>query len=763
MNDSERNRILPNRPSIKFSQSASIPKPKPTHSISVSSDSLSPNFFYGVTPPLNQLHINKTPIRSSIRKRNDKLKKPNEEDQHQNNKLTNKLSQPDSFDALMHSRDTFFSSISNSNPNEVDPDLIKVDGDHNDTDHDDFDDNDDRDLSDWDRFIKGRTLAKQIGLQSHMQKTVNYQPSHQQQHQRYHRTQFDTPSHFRSHTATVSSSSSSGPSNALSDSASTPSTSTSTPIFTSTSLSHRVESVGRDRHGNYRSQTGKRLAQLLRKSVEFDGDELKEENEGEKNVEEKQNHNEIQQSEGKNESRISIPHPPSVALSSSIVPPLPISQQFRRVSLPSSPTSRRPRTSPDFRLMAPQSARLSSSVTITTPSKNRSLAPLFPMSSAFRATTPPSSSSSTSSASTTPSSSSSASTSTSSGGGGTKTSSSLRGVLSRWKDLNPSVKTSFGLESQLYSVTSHCESFYQSFLQLTLSLFWTKCLDTCVPPTIEKQNQFIRLIFKGLKTGKFNVKQQGLGKQSIKYIILILKKKIIPEHLVLASNPNSLTTPHYFTSLNLSTNQLSNEGLKMLCEDYLMSGPPCLMKLDLSNNNITDEGLSCLFDCLSDTKNGREVAKIKELNLSSSHYHSNMYIGPSLSASKSLSSCLLHNNSILRLNLSNTGLGLIHGAISYLAYGLSKNKTLEWLDLSENYLLEKHVCIWVQYMTKDVAGMAQMYEDEKPMKEHQQLQQMSPRQHHRMSSELQAGRRKQCHISRSNYSSSLKSCTILPV
>jgi len=136
-----------------------------------------------------------------------------------------------------------------------------------------------------------------------------------------------------------------------------------------------------------------------------------------------------------------------------------------------------------------------------------------------------------------------------------------------------------------------------------------------------------------------------------------------------------------FSYLDLSENNIGNEGISYLCEGILLNYS--LVSLILSSNSIFSEGSNILFSKL------KEHPSISSINLSNlKNSYKNMIANKGCAM---LQSFLETNRIISLLNVSDNNIG--NEGFSAITEGLAKSQSLVSLNLSKNYLPKS--CIYI--------------------------------------------------------------------
>lgn len=130
-----------------------------------------------------------------------------------------------------------------------------------------------------------------------------------------------------------------------------------------------------------------------------------------------------------------------------------------------------------------------------------------------------------------------------------------------------------------------------------------------------------------------------------------------------------LLTNEIISQLNLSGCRIGREGVKNL--ENGIAAAPALTDLNLSQCEIDDEGLESIANAISLNKTLENVRLAKN-NL---HERSADYLGSMLMQTESLKSLDLSRNHLAHTIFAET-----------FFHALSKNETLEFLDMSENGL-----------------------------------------------------------------------------
>lgn len=190
-------------------------------------------------------------------------------------------------------------------------------------------------------------------------------------------------------------------------------------------------------------------------------------------------------------------------------------------------------------------------------------------------------------------------------------------------------------------------------------LYKAKCQDMEIPVLPDQESRFLTFCSTNFKNRQFHMKESGLGLNSAMAIGKVLK----------SSN---------FAFINLYKNSFGNKGTYAFLKE--ISDSQTIVHLNLSNNELSPEGFEKIGKILT------YHPSIASLDISS---YEGLHRNRISSAGASFLQPLLRQNSILQF-LSISGTCLSDG-IEFVSLGLSQNKTLVFLDLSNNSLTGRHM------------------------------------------------------------------------
>lgn len=190
-----------------------------------------------------------------------------------------------------------------------------------------------------------------------------------------------------------------------------------------------------------------------------------------------------------------------------------------------------------------------------------------------------------------------------------------------------------------------------SLYKLAKDLFTAKCTDLSIIPVAEQERRFFIAFKDNASKRTLNLKENKLGKESLK----ILGKLLI--------------RCKHFAFINLSKNRLSDGGVKKIAKSLLTNWE--LVHLDISSTDLSAAGSAEVLDLLS------KHQSLHSLDISSHQFLYRNKLGPS----ESLTGIMRHPTLTL-VNFSGTNLG--NEGMKYLILGLENNKVLNTLGLSNN-------------------------------------------------------------------------------
>ena len=190
-------------------------------------------------------------------------------------------------------------------------------------------------------------------------------------------------------------------------------------------------------------------------------------------------------------------------------------------------------------------------------------------------------------------------------------------------------------------------------------IYKAKCDDMNIPVLADQESRFMNFCLNNFTNRKFHMKECGLSSKSAAAIGKVLK----------TSN---------FAYINLCKNSLGNEGTYLLLKEICSSST--IVHLDVSNNDITPDGFENIGKILS------YHPSLISIDISSYEgLHRNRL---SSQGAISLGKAIKENNILQFLSLSGTCLG---DGIDCLAEGLKNNRSLVYLNISNNNLIGRHM------------------------------------------------------------------------
>lgn len=187
-------------------------------------------------------------------------------------------------------------------------------------------------------------------------------------------------------------------------------------------------------------------------------------------------------------------------------------------------------------------------------------------------------------------------------------------------------------------------------------IFLAKCEDLNIPPVPQMEKRFYEYIERVSKNRALVLNENHLGKASADILGKILKSSLA------------------FSRLELSRNNLGDEGVEVLLK-YLKYNK-CLIHIDLSSNDIKPNGASLFFKML---ETHESIISLEFGSKDGLNKNKVAIIG-----SASLRDVLNNNIFLTYLSLEDCQIG--PEGLEYISEGLLNNKTLEYLNLSHNYL-----------------------------------------------------------------------------
>ena len=202
----------------------------------------------------------------------------------------------------------------------------------------------------------------------------------------------------------------------------------------------------------------------------------------------------------------------------------------------------------------------------------------------------------------------------------------------------------------------------KGFSKTTLmQLYVAKCQDLKINASKQQMVRFFDIIRQNhpVKSRKLNLSDCGLGDYSLNVVAKIIK------------------TNSAWASVDLSKNDFSNEGLRILAET-IKDFNSTIVHLSLGGNHIGPEGTMHLFQCL------KNHPSLVSLNLANTDcYKNKIKIGQK--SAEALKSLLMSRDCLLtHLNLTDNA--MTSESLIYILEGASQCPSLVSLDLTQNDL-----------------------------------------------------------------------------
>ena len=187
-------------------------------------------------------------------------------------------------------------------------------------------------------------------------------------------------------------------------------------------------------------------------------------------------------------------------------------------------------------------------------------------------------------------------------------------------------------------------------LDLLKKLYSARCQDLIRPLNLEQEAIFVKNFQQCCNSRILNLHKMNLAMASAAVISEILQ------------------TSSCLSRINLSKNQLSNEGCLEICKS--IKNNPSIIEINLGNNCITAPGAGDILSNLA-------TESLISINLSSEENLHKNTLGPCTSIER-----IFKSNTLSFLNLSGTG--ILYSGFQKLSTSLKHNRELIYLNLSNN-------------------------------------------------------------------------------